>query len=66
MQRSDLTNASARRGLRRACYLVLLAVVIGLSISYWSWVEAQARAAVVISSVLDVPVLTSAVDGWKR
>jgi len=50
------------RRLRRASYLVLLAVVIGLSISYWSWVDAQARAVVVISSVLDVPVLTSAVE----
>ena len=48
--------------LRRAFYLVLLAVVIGLSISYWSWVDAQARAVVVISSVLDVPVLTPAVE----
>jgi pimeloyl-ACP methyl ester carboxylesterase len=61
VQGSDLTNASARRRLRRACYLVLLAVVIGLSISYWSWVDAQARAAAVISSVLDVPILTTAV-----
>jgi hypothetical protein len=31
----------------------LLAVVIGLLISYWSWVDAQVRAVVVISSVLD-------------
>jgi acetyl esterase/lipase len=61
VQGSDLTNASARRRLRRACYFVLVAVVIGLSISNWSWVDAQARAAVVISSVLDVPVLTTAV-----
>src|SRR5215216_5264972 len=62
VQGSDLTNASLRRRLWRAFYLVLVAVVIGLSISYWSWVDAQARAAVVISSVLDVPVLTSAVE----
>jgi pimeloyl-ACP methyl ester carboxylesterase len=41
---------------------VLLAVVVGLSISYWSWVDAQARAIVVISSVLDTPVLTPAVE----
>src|SRR5215210_6917495 len=50
------------RRLRRVLYLVLLAVVIGLSISYWSWVDAQARALVVISSVLDTPVLTPAVE----
>src|SRR5215211_7318342 len=50
------------RRLRRAFYLVLLAVVIGLSISYWSWVDAQARAVVVISSVLDAPVLTPAIE----
>jgi pimeloyl-ACP methyl ester carboxylesterase len=50
------------RGLRRASYLVLLVVVIGLSIYYWSWIDAQARAAVVISSVLDAPVLTPAVE----
>jgi pimeloyl-ACP methyl ester carboxylesterase len=48
--------------LRRAFYLVLFAVVIGLLISYWSWVDAQARAVVVISSVLDAPVLTPAVE----
>jgi pimeloyl-ACP methyl ester carboxylesterase len=50
------------RRLRRAFYLVLFAVVIGLLISYWSWVDAQARAVVVISSVLDAPVLTPAVE----
>src|SRR5829696_2852271 len=36
--------------------------MIGLFVSYWSWVDAQARAVVVISSVLDVPVLTPAVE----
>src|SRR5215210_3694749 len=50
------------RRLRRVLYLVLLAVVIGLSISYWSWVDAQARALVVILSVLDTPVITPAVE----
>jgi pimeloyl-ACP methyl ester carboxylesterase len=48
--------------LRRAFYLALLAVVIGLSVSYWSWVDAQARSVVVISSVLDAPVLTPAAE----
>jgi pimeloyl-ACP methyl ester carboxylesterase len=50
-----------RRRLRRAFYVVLLAALIGLTISFWSWVDAQARAVVVISSVLDVPALTPAV-----
>ena len=36
--------------------------MIGLSISNWSWVDAQAQAVVVISSVLDAPVLTPAVE----
>jgi pimeloyl-ACP methyl ester carboxylesterase len=52
---------SSRR-LRRAFYLVMLAVVIGLFVWHWSWVDAQAHAIVVISSVLDVPVLTPAVE----
>jgi dienelactone hydrolase len=57
-------SAQRRSGtrLRRAFYLALLAVVIGLSVSYWSWVDAQARSVVVISSVLDAPVLTPAAE----
>jgi pimeloyl-ACP methyl ester carboxylesterase len=58
----DVTEKISGRRLRRAYYLVSLAVVIGLSVSYWSWIDAQARAVVVISSVLDVPVLTPAVE----
>ena len=50
------------RRLWRAFYLVLLAVVIGLLVSYWSWVDAQVRAAVVISSVLEAPILTPGVE----
>jgi pimeloyl-ACP methyl ester carboxylesterase len=50
------------RRLRRVFYLVMLAVVIGLLVSYWSWVEAQVRAAVVISSVLEAPILTPAAE----
>ena len=54
-------------GRRRASYAavllaVLLAVLAGVTVSFWSWVDAQARAVVVISSVLEVPVLTPAVD----
>ena len=58
----DSAQRLSGRRLRRAFYLVLLAVVIGLCISYWSWVDAQARAVMVISSVLDAPVLTPAAE----
>ena len=47
--------------LWRAFFVVLLAGLTGLTISFWSWVDAQARALVVISSVLDTPILTPAV-----
>ena len=62
MRRKDSAERLSGRRLWRAFYLVLLAVVIGLLISYWSWVDAQVRAVVVISSVLDTPVLTPAVE----
>ena len=58
---SEVTREVPRRRLRRTFYVVLLAVLIGLTVSFWSWVDAQARAVVVISSVLDTPVLTPAV-----
>ena len=58
---SGVRRKHSRRGLRRAFYFVLLAGLIGLTISFWSWVDAQARAVVVISSVLDAPVLAPAV-----
>jgi len=51
---------SGRRFLR-ASYVVLVAVLVGLTILLWSWVDAQARAVVVISSVLDAPAITPAV-----
>ena len=58
---SDVTRKVSRRRLRRTFYIVLFAVLIGLTVSFWSWVDAQARAVVVISSVLDTPILTPAV-----
>jgi pimeloyl-ACP methyl ester carboxylesterase len=39
-----------------------LAVVLVLAVVYWPWVSAQARAVVVISSVLDAPILAPAVE----
>jgi acetyl esterase/lipase len=58
---SGATGKHSGRRFRRAFYVVLLAALVGLTIAFWSWVDAQARAAVVISSVLDTPVLTPAV-----
>src|ERR687889_2222458 len=60
VQGRDLTRVNARRRLRRIFYLVFILVLIGLALSFWSWVDAQARAVVVISSVLDTPVLAPA------
>jgi pimeloyl-ACP methyl ester carboxylesterase len=62
LQGKDSAERFSGRRHRRAFYLVLVAVVMGLLVSYWSWVDAQARAVVVISSVLDAPVLTPAVE----
>src|SRR5918998_6233420 len=62
LRRKDSAERLSGSRLRRAFYLVLLAVLIGLLLSYWSWVDAQARAIVVISSVLDAPVLTPAAE----
>ena len=58
---SDVTRKESRSRLRRTFYVVLLAALLGLTFSFWSWVDAQARAVVVISSVLDAPVLTPAI-----
>ncbi len=58
---SGAANKSSGRRLRRAFYVVVIAALVGLVVSFWSWVDAQVRAAVVISSVLDAPVLTPAV-----
>jgi dienelactone hydrolase len=62
LQGKDSAERLSGRRLRRAFYLVLLAVLIGLLTSYWSWVDAQVRAAVVISSVLEAPILTPAAE----
>jgi len=51
---------------RRVFALVLLAVLVGLSLVFWSWIDAQARAAVVLSSVLEPPVVAPAVEGVSR
>ena len=62
MQVKESAKRLFSRRLRRVFYLVMLAVLIGLLVSYWSWVDAQVRAAVVISSVLEAPILTPAAE----
>ncbi len=56
------TDGSVGKSLWRVSLLALFAVLMGTLVVYWSWVDAQARAVVVISSVLEAPVLTPAVD----
>jgi pimeloyl-ACP methyl ester carboxylesterase len=46
---------------RRLFALGLVVVVLVLVVSGWSWFDAQARAVVVVSAVLETPVLTPAV-----
>lgn len=41
---------------------MLLAVLAGGVLVFWSWIDAQARAVVVTSTVMDAPVLTPAVE----
>ncbi len=41
---------------------MVLAVLSGVLLVFWSWVDAQARAVVVIGIVLDAPVLTPAAE----
>ena len=42
--------------------LALVVVVAVLVVAGWSWIDAQARAVVVVSSVFETPVLTSAAE----
>ncbi len=59
-------GAKAGLGPRRLFLLALLAVAVVLVVAGWSWIDAQARAAVVLSSVLETPVLTPAVEVLTR
>ena len=53
--------------LRRLFVLAFLAGAVALAVVYWSWIDAQARAAVVLSSVLETPILTPVVGAlsWE-
>ena len=47
-------------GWKRGIWLVLALAALLLLALYWPWVDAQARAGVVLFSVLDTPVLVDA------
>src|SRR5215204_6103985 len=49
-------------GRWRLIVLALVVVVVLLIAAGWSWIDAQGRAVVVVSSVLETPILTSAVE----
>jgi pimeloyl-ACP methyl ester carboxylesterase len=57
----DRTEKSVGRTIWRV-FLLLLALLVVLVLLFWPWVSTQARAVVVISSVLDAPVLTPAIE----
>jgi pimeloyl-ACP methyl ester carboxylesterase len=50
------------RRRRLAVPLVVLAVLFGGLLVFWAWIDAQARAVVVIGTVLEAPVLTPAAE----
>src|SRR5918997_244336 len=47
---------------RRLFALALVVVVLMLAVARWSWIDGQTRAVVVVSSVLETPVLTPAIE----
>ncbi|MEJ7872391.1 MAG: alpha/beta fold hydrolase, partial [Rubrobacteraceae bacterium] len=60
-------RTEARRPLSRRIFVsVLLAVAIFVVVMCWSWIGAQARAVIVLSSVLETPVLTPAIEALTR
>jgi pimeloyl-ACP methyl ester carboxylesterase len=52
--------------LRRLFLLALLGGATILVVAGWSWIDAQVRAAVVLSSVLETPILTPSVQALTR
>jgi pimeloyl-ACP methyl ester carboxylesterase len=59
-------NAGGGFRLRRLLLPAILAFGLALAVVFWSWIDAQARALVVLSSVLEPPVLAPAVEGVTR
>ena len=64
MRFEDRTSGGLGKGFRprRLLLLVLLAVTAVLTTVYWAWIDAQARAVVVLSSILETPVLGPVVE----
>ena len=52
--------------LRRLLLPGIFVVGLALAAFFWSWIDAQARAVVVLSSVLEPPVLAPAVEAASR
>lgn len=61
-RRTDGGSGRSRRVYSLALLVVLVVTLAAFAVAYRSWVDAQARAAVVISCVLEAPVLTPAVE----
>lgn len=59
-------NSFRRFRLRRLFLPAILALGLALAIVFWSWIDAQARAVVVLSSVLEPPVLAPVVEAMSR
>ena len=60
------TEKGRWRRLPRTFRLLVLALLLGaalLAVLGWSWIDAQARSVIVLSSVLEPPLLTPAVEG---
>jgi pimeloyl-ACP methyl ester carboxylesterase len=60
-------RAAVNKGMRfpvwRLVLVVFLSIAVLLVALKWSWIDAQARTVVVLSSVLETPTLTQAVEG---
>ena len=62
MRGADRTERIAVWKRWRVFLFLLVVLLVGLTAAYWPQVNAQSQAVVVISSVLEAPVLTPAVD----
>src|SRR5215211_9106990 len=63
LRSKDRAAGSKGKRFRRFLLLALLLISALLLVSRWSWIDAQARTVVVLSSVLETPVLTPVVEG---
>src|SRR5215211_499801 len=63
LRSKDRATGETGKRFRRFLLLALLLISALLLLSRWSWIDAQARTVVVLSSVLETPVLTPVVEG---